>query len=238
MKLSGLLEDYPEIEEEIGHLNQEDSARFQRLLAKRYQKLSLPLIIVAGLGLYCFIVGLWLHPSYSWILALLPTLFLTVFGRSQIAGVISSKNQASKYYGLISLPLVFAALCTFCGALTNAYFNISFDDFDYSVESLEQQKADCDSGVEEEKYRCEEIDSELKDAERRENREKEENPELLRGIIMSGVAIIAIYPVSVYYLRSVIRTNNLLTIKQILEQLKEGEKKPPSPPRPPDPGTV
>ena len=235
MKLSGLLEDYPEIEEEISRLNQEDSARFQRLLAKRYQKLSLPLIIVAGLGLYCFIVGLWLHPSYSWILALLPTLFLTVFGRSQIAGVISAKDQASKYYGLISLPLVFAALCTFCGALTNAYFDISFDDSNYSVESLQQEKDDCDSGIEADEDRCKEINSELRDAERR---EKEEHPELLRGIIMSGVAIIAIYPASVYYLRSVIRKNNLLTIKQILEQLKEGEKKPPSPPRPPDPGTV
>ena len=53
MNLSGLLDDYPEIEEEIGGLSQEDSARFQRLFAKRCQKLSLPLIIVACLGIYC-----------------------------------------------------------------------------------------------------------------------------------------------------------------------------------------
>ena len=66
----------------------------------------------------------------------------------------------------------------------------------------------------------------------------EEKPELFRGIIMSGIAIIAIYPVSIYYLRSVIRKNNILTIKQILEQLKEGGRKPPSPPPPTDPSIV
>ena len=233
MNLSGLLDDYPEIEEEIGSLSQEDSTRFQRLFAKRCQKLSLPLIIVACLGIYCFVVGLWLHPSYSWVFALLPTLFLTVFGRSQIAGIISTKNQASKYYGLISLPLVFAALCTLCGALSNAYFNISFNNSSYSVESLQQQKEDCESRLETDKYRCDNVDSDLRDAERQRDEDK---PELLRGIIMSAVAIIAIYPVSVYYLRSVIRKNNLLTIKQILAQLKERGSKPP-PPSPPSPPT-
>ena len=235
MNLPSLLEDYPEIEEEIDRLNQKDSARFKRLFAKRHQKLSLPLIIMAGLGLYCFMIGLWLHPSYSWILALLPTLFLTVFGRSQIAGIISTKSQASKYYGLISLPLVFAALCTFCGALTNAYFDISFDDSYNSITSLQQRKEDCDSGIEKDEDWCKDINSELRDAERR---EEEEAPELLRGTILSGVAIIAIYPISVYYLRSVIRKNNLLTIKQILEQLKEGKGKPPPPSSPTDPDIV
>ena len=221
MDLSKLVDDYPEIETEIDSLNSEDKAHFRRLFAKRRQKLWPAMLVLAGLGIYCFVAGLWLNPGYSWILALLPTLFLTVFARSQIAGVISEKGQASKFYGLLSLPLVFAALCTLCGVLANFYFDTvpEYGGSQYHRQVVE----DCQAGREDDKDECEYAEERLREAERREDREK---PELLRGMIMSAVAIAAIYPISVYYLHSVVKKNNSRIIEDLLKQVKE--KKPPA----------
>ena len=219
MDLSKLLDDYPEVEEELNSLSPEAATRFRRLFAKRRQKLLVPVLISAGLGVYCFAAGLWLDPGYSWIFALLPTLFLTVFARSQIAGVISEKGQASKFYGLLTLPLVFAALCTLCGALTNAYFDITVDRNDSG--HYQQVVEDCRTETESDEDRCKDAAADLRDAERR---QEEDKPELLRGIIMSGVAIAAIYPASIYYLNSVVRKNNLLVTKELLGQVKAKKK--------------
>ena len=225
MDLSKLLDDYPEIETEIDSLNSKDKARFRRLFAKRRQRLWPALVVLAGLGIYCFIAGLWLNPGYSWLFALLPTLFLTVFARSQIAGVISEKGQASKFYGLLSLPLVFAALCTLCGVLANFYFD-TVPEYG-SAEYHRQVVEDCQAGQEDDKDECENAESRLREAERREESEK---PELLRGMIMSAIAIAAIYPISVYYLHSVVKKNNSRVIEEVLKQVKEQKPSAAAPP--------
>ena len=219
MNVDDLLDERPEIDKQVKSLSSDDQDRFKRLVRKKSRRAQPFIILLAFLGIYCLFVGLWLPPGYSWAFALLPTIFLAIFIRSQIVGAVVKKNQTTKHYGLMSLPIIFAILCTACGVLINVWFDDK-DKKSWRVRDLERKVQECkeyDQEGDKPPYRdCPDFGSDLAEAQRDALDNRSEH---VKAIYMSGFLILLVYPASIYYLQSVIRAKNLLLLEEVLEQV-------------------
>ena len=108
----------PDIDRVLSDLNQQQLLRFQLLFSQEKANHWLIPVAFSGLGVYALVATLLLDSGYSWLVVLIPALFVIFFVRSLLKGVVTdAQKDRQKDYGSIILPFVLISLFGLCGVL-------------------------------------------------------------------------------------------------------------------------
>ncbi len=216
-----------ELEETLRGLDQSQLARFQLLFAQRKNNNWLLPTAFTALAVYALAAGVLLHPGYSWLVALIPTLFVVFFIRSLLKGVVTdAKKDRQKDYGSVILPFVLISLFGLCGVLVWARNESSRDHQEY-LNNYQNCQQDPDGTVVDSGYSYGYYDNNcdnLLDDNRHQRRisDYEHGQEqLTRGVIVTGLGLLIIYPLSLYYSKSLIDKKNTLLAQALAEKIKK-----------------
>ena len=218
-----------ELEETLGQLNEAQLSRFRVLFARQQNKPWLIPIVYSVLGAYTLLATILLHPGYSWLVAMIPTLFVVFFVRSMLSGLVGEKKKERQTnYGSIILPIVMVSLFAVCGGLTYGYLDSGRLHQEY-LDSYQTCQQDPEATVITPRYGyyssrdCEYL-IEAGNHEREVKQHERNQQQLVRGIAVTGLGLMIIYPLSVYYFKSLIDKKNVLAAQAIVAQIKSGDK--------------
>ena len=219
-----------ELEETVSQLNSSQQSRFRILFARQQQSLWLIPVILSILGGYALLATSLLNPSYSWLVVLIPTLFIVFFFRSLLSGLVGDKKNRQANYGSIILPLVLISLFILCGMLAWGYAenNRRHQDYLTSYQQCQQNPAREVAPEYSWSYSWRSCDEILKDNRHQttvQNHERDQS-QLLRGLGVSGLGLVIIYPLAIYYFRALIDKRNLLAGQAIITQIKDDQPDP------------
>ncbi len=213
-----------ELEETVSQLNSSQQSRFRVLFARQQQSFWLIPVTLSILGGYALLATTLLNPSYSWLVVLIPTLFVVFFFRSLLSGLVGDKKNRQANYGSIILPLVLISLFILCGMLAWGYTENNRQHQDYLTNYQQCQQNPAREVAPEYSWSyswrsCDEILLEDRHQTAVRNHEREQN-QLLRGLGISGLGLVIIYPLAIYYFRALINKRNLLAAQAIIAQIK------------------
>ena len=221
----------PEIVEVIQDLSQEQLNRFQILFNKKKISQWLLPLSLTGLLVYTVVASILLNPSLSWLIVLIPTLFIVFFSRSLFKGVVGESESQHKDYGLIVLPLVLVGMFGFFGALIWSYSDNIRQHEQYVEDYTECQAEFGDTLPDDEEKQsnpdfkdCAYILGERRHQEELDQHEHDQS-QAFRGIIVSGLSLVVIYPLALYYAKTLADKRNDLLAKQLAEQVKKSSSK-------------
>lgn len=216
-----------DLEEAVRDLNPDQLSRFELLFKQKKNNGWLLPTALTALAAYALAAGILIHPGYSWMVALIPTLFVVFFIRSLLKGVVGVGQDRQKDYGSIILPIVLISLFGLCGVLIWARNNNAQEQQSY-LKSYQmcQQNPDgtvVDSGYYYSYYDrdCDRILDESRHQARVKNYESN-NDQWTRGVIVTGLGLLIIYPLGLYYSKSLIDKKNSLLAKSLADRIKEG----------------
>lgn len=216
-----------ELEGSLQGLNQEQLTRFQLLFEQRKNKPWLLPTALTALAAYALTAGMLLNPGYSWLVALIPTLFVVFFIRSLLKGVVTEGKEKQKDYGSIILPFVLISLFGLCGVLIWARNeNIRnhqdyLDNYQHCQENPGGTVSDSDTYLYYYERDCDRVLDETRHRQKVDNYERN-NDQLTRGVIVTGLGLLIIYPLSLYYSKSLIDKKNALIAKTLADKIKQG----------------
>ena len=215
-----------ELEDTLRGLNESQLTRFQLLFAQKKNANWLLPTAFTALAVYSLTASILLHPGYSWLVVLIPTLFVIFFIRSLLKGVVTdAKKDHQKDYGSVILPFVLISLFGLCGVLVWARNENSREHQEY-LKSYQSCEQDPDGTVVDSGYYYgyyDDCDSLLNDSrhERRVSDYDRRQDQLTRGVIVTGLGLLIIYPLSLYYSKSLIDKKNTLLAQALAEKIKK-----------------
>lgn len=113
-----------ELDRGLGGLNEQQLLRFKLLFAQQKANSWLVPLAFTGLGLYAAVASALLSPGYSWLVALIPTLFVSLFVDTILKGVVveAAGPRRKKDQGavMIALAVIMTSLFWLWGVLFRA----------------------------------------------------------------------------------------------------------------------
>ncbi len=111
----------PDIDRALSGLNEQQLLRFQLLFSQQKANYWLIPAAFSGLGVYALVATLLLEPGYSWLVVVIPALFVVLFVDSILKGVVIEAPSRSKRKDqgvvLVALSLILVSLFSLCGIL-------------------------------------------------------------------------------------------------------------------------
>lgn len=224
---SNFQEQEGDFEDLVESLDATQLKRFQLLFNKKKAKAWWLLAALTGLVAYALVAIILLGPSYGWLVVLVPTLFVVFFIRALFKGIVGESKSTYKDYGSIILPLVLVGLVSvFGGLIWSRGDNITQHARYLEIYADCQRDPSTDAGVDYIYGYVKDCQTLLEGNHHQQvlREYQEEKDQQTRGVIVSGISVIIVYPLSLYYAKSLIDKKNDLLGATIARQVKRNKK--------------
>lgn len=112
------------LDQALSGLNEQQRLQFELLFSQQQANRWLAPVAFTGLGLYALATGILLDPGYSWLVALIPTLFVVLFVDTMLKGVVietpGQRRKKDQGMVLVALALIMVGMFGLCGLLIRA----------------------------------------------------------------------------------------------------------------------